>query len=99
MGVLVILTADQVSAGAKVIVDDAVCSYTLQLGIGVFVVRRADDEAQAHALDKGAEHLARELEVVIHHAWSNGWTHDKTLRLTVRTVRWTTARTSVLKRM
>ncbi len=27
----------------------------------LFVVRRADDEAQASALDEGLEHLAREL--------------------------------------
>ena len=33
----------------------------------VLVVGRADDEARAHALGKGAELLARELGVVVHH--------------------------------
>ena len=39
------------------------------LGVGVLVVRRADDGARAHAsaLDEGAEHLARELGVLVHH--------------------------------
>ena len=36
------------------------------LGVGVLVVGRAGDEARAPALDQGAEHLARQLGVVVH---------------------------------
>jgi hypothetical protein len=54
-----------VGVGAQRIAGDAV--GPLHLGVGVLVVRRAEDETQAHALDKGTEHLARELGVVIHH--------------------------------
>ena len=32
--------------------------YPLHLGDGVLAVGRADDEARAHALDQGAEHLS-----------------------------------------
>ena len=39
----------------------------LHLGVGILVVRRADNEARARALHEGPEHLARELDVVIHH--------------------------------
>ncbi len=39
----------------------------IDLSVGVLVVRQADDEARAHGLDEGAEHLARELGVVVHH--------------------------------
>ena len=51
-----------VGAGAQRVADDAV--GPLRLGVGVPVVRRADDQARAHALDQGAEHVAGELGVV-----------------------------------
>ena len=47
------------------VADDAV--GPLHLGVGVLMVGRADDQARAHALDEGAEHLAHELGVVVHH--------------------------------
>ena len=37
------------------------------LFVGILVVHRADNDARAHALHEGEEHLARELGVVIHH--------------------------------
>ncbi len=49
--------------GAQCVADDAVGA--LDLGVGVLVVRRADDQAGAHALGEGPEHVARELGVVI----------------------------------
>ena len=54
-----------VGVRAQRVADDAV--GPLHLGVGVLVVGRADDEARAHALDEGAEHLACELGVVVHH--------------------------------
>jgi hypothetical protein len=35
--------------------------------VHVLVVGGADNEARAHALDAGPEHLARKIGVVIHH--------------------------------
>ena len=54
-----------VGEGAQCVADDTVGA--LHLRVGVLVIRRADDEARAPALDEGAEHLARELGVVVHH--------------------------------
>ena len=50
---------------AQRITDDAI--GPLHLGVGVLVVRRADDETRTHALGEGAKHVARELSVVVHH--------------------------------
>ena len=58
--VAVVLTS--VGVGAQRVANDAIS----ELGVGVLVVCRADDEAPAHAIDDGAEHLARELGVVVH---------------------------------
>ena len=63
MQIPVVLAA--VGVGAQRVADDTVSP--LHLGIGVFVVGRADDERRAHALDEGAEHVARELGIVVHH--------------------------------
>ena len=63
MTVPVVLAA--VGVGAQRVADDVV--GPLHVGVGVLAVGRADDEARAHALDEGAEHLACELGVVVHH--------------------------------
>ena len=39
------------------------------LGVGILLVRRADDEARVHAFHEGPENLARELGVVIHNEY------------------------------
>ena len=62
MTVPVVLAA--VCVGAQRVADEA--DGPLHLGVGGLVVCRADDEARAHALDEGAEHLARELGVMVH---------------------------------
>ena len=62
MNVPVVLTS--VGVGAQRVADDAVCPF--HLGFGVFVAGRADDQAHAHVLDEGVEHLARELGIMIH---------------------------------
>ena len=67
MQIPVVLAA--VGVGAQSVADHTVSP--LHLGIGVFVVGRADDEGRAHALHEGAEHGAREvrreLGIVVHH--------------------------------
>ena len=45
---------EPVGVGARLVAVDAV--GPLHLGVGVFAIGRADDEARAHALDEGAEH-------------------------------------------
>jgi hypothetical protein len=52
-----------VGVGAQRIANDSDAVGPLHLGVGVLVVPRADDEARAHALDKGTEHLAGGLGV------------------------------------
>ena len=56
-----------VGVGAQRVADDAVGAF--RLGVGVLVVLRANDEGRAHALDEGADHVARELGVVVHHEY------------------------------
>ena len=55
MTVPVVLAA--VVVGAQHVAHDS--AGTLPLGVGVLVVGQADEEAQAHPLDEGTEHLAR----------------------------------------
>jgi hypothetical protein len=65
--VVVPVVLASVGEGAQRVTDDAV--GPLHLSVGVLVVRRADDEARAPALDEGPKHLARELGVVVHHEY------------------------------
>ena len=63
MAVPVVLSA--VGVGTKDVADDAVRAP--DLGVGVLAVGRPDDLARTQALDEGAEHIARELGVVVHY--------------------------------
>ena len=64
--VIVPVVLAAVGEGAPCVASDTVGALQ-PLSAGVPVVRRADDEARAPALDEGAEHIARQLAVVVRH--------------------------------